>query len=195
MLVNMVKHVEEDKLDLRPKKFMMWLFIITSAMLFAAFTSGFIVYTGGSSARGLNLLLPQSFLYSTVVILASSVTLFLASRAAKRLQFGKQKALILVTIVLGCLFFYFQLTSWRTLFGIGAPFVNSNASQSFIYVLSGAHLLHVFAGILVLVNAWLGVTKNIPQVKNLFRMEMASIFWHFLDIVWIYLYVFLLLNQ
>ena len=74
---------EKDRLNLSPKKFNMWLFIFTSFMLFAAFTSGFIVYAGGRG-HGLNVLLPDVFKYSTAVIIISSVTLFLASRAAKR---------------------------------------------------------------------------------------------------------------
>jgi cytochrome c oxidase subunit 3 len=74
-------------------------------------------------------------------------------------------------------------------------FSNPNASRSFIFVFIGIHLLHVFAGLLVLLNVIRATYRNVPQVINLFKMEMASIFWHFLDIIWIYLYVFLLLNQ
>ena len=186
---------QEDRLNLRPKKFLMWLFIITSFMIFAAFTSGFIVYTAGDPSRGIKMVLPDVFKWSTGVIALSSITMFLASKAARELQFARQKLFLLITIVLGLVFFALQIRSWQIFTETGVFFVNPNASQSFLYVLTGTHLLHVFGALLVLLNAFIGVTRNVPQVKNLFKMEIASIFWHFLDILWIYLYVFLLLNQ
>jgi len=187
--------LEQDRLNLKPKKFLMWLFVITSFMLFAALTSGFIVYTAGDPSKGIKMILPRTFLYSTIVIALSSVTMHLGYLSAKRLQFSRQRMYLVVTILLGVLFFALQLQSWRGFVENGVYFVNPNASQSFIYVLTGAHLLHIFAGLIVLVSALAARFGNIPQVKNVFRMEMAAIFWHFLDILWIYLYVFLLLNQ
>lgn len=189
------KQMEQDKLNLRPKKFLMWLFVITSFMLFAALTSGYIVYTGGNPARGLKIVLPQIFTYSTAVIIISSLTLVQASRAAKALQFNKQKLFLLITIALGLLFGAMQLSSWQYFVGQGVYFVNPNASQSFLYVFTGAHLLHIAGGLLMLVHAYWAKVKNVPQVKNLFNLELTSIFWHFLGLLWIYLYVFLLLNQ
>jgi cytochrome c oxidase subunit III len=187
---------ERDRLNLSPKKFNMWLFIFTSFMLFAAFTSGFIVYAGGRG-HGLNVLLPDVFKYSTAIIIISSVTLFLASRAAKRLEFGKQKLFLWLTFALGIAFCYLQVYGWYLLaykmriFFTGNP----NASQSFIYVFTGVHLVHIIAGLLVIINTLRNAYRNTSQVINLYKMEMTSIFWHFLDIMWIYLYVFLLLNQ
>ena len=186
---------EQDKQNLRAKKFLMWLFIIASFMMFAALTSGFIVYTAGSAERGLKVILPQAFKYSSAVIIISSLTMHMAYLSAKRLQFNKQKLYLLLTILLGFLFFFLQISAWRTLTQQGVYFVNYNASQSFIYIFSGAHLLHIIAGIIMLIVALTGVFKNIPQVRNIFRLEITSMFWHFIDILWIYLYVFLLLNQ
>jgi cytochrome c oxidase subunit 3 len=119
----------------------------------------------------------------------------MAYLSAKGLQFAKQKLYIGITILLGIAFFYSQFQAWQALYNSGAYFVNYNASQSFIYVFSGAHLIHVLVGLFFLLYALIGVFRNVPQVRNVFRMEIASIFWHFLDILWIYLYVFLLLNQ
>ncbi len=179
---------------LGPKKFNMWIFIFTSFMFFAALTSGFIVYSGGRG-HGINLKLPNVFMYSTACIVISSVTMFLASKAAKSLQFAKQRQYLWLTMLLGVLFFIIQLIGWSQLINMGVYFVNNNASQSFIYVFTGMHLIHIIAGLLLIANTLRGSYKNIPQVKNLFGMEMSSIFWHFIDIIWIYLYVFLLLNQ
>ncbi len=185
---------QEDRLQLAPKKFNMWIFIFTSFMFFAALTSGFIVYSGGSG-KGIKIILPHAFMYSTAVIIISSVTLFIASRAAKQLHFAKQRLFLWLTAFLGILFFGIQIYAWKVLVQMGVYFTNPNASQSFIYVFTGMHLLHILAGLGLLFNALSGSYRNIPQVRNLFRMEFAGIFWHFIDIIWIYLYVFLLLNQ
>jgi cytochrome c oxidase subunit 3 len=186
---------QEDRLNLAPKKFNMWIFIFTSFMFFAALTSGFIVYVGGSSAHGMNIKMPDAFMYSTAVILLSSLTMFLASQAAKSSQFSKQRLWLSLTIGLGITFFAIQLYAWSYLVKNGIYFSNPNASQSFIYIFTGMHLLHIFAGLLLLINTLWRSYRSIEQVKNLYSVQMSSIFWHFVDIIWIYLYVFLLLNQ
>ncbi len=184
-----------DRLDLEPKKFNMWIFIFTSFMFFAALTSGFIVYSGGKG-HGLNVIMPAAFLYSTVIIVLSSGTLFLASQAAKGLQIAKQRTFLWLTLALGLGFFAMQIYAMYILaYKMQVYFINDNASRSFVYVFAAAHLAHIFAAILMLLNALTGAYKNIPQVRNLYKMQMTSIFWHFLGIIWIYLYVFLLLNQ
>ena len=185
---------QEDKLALGPKKFNMWIFIFTSFMFFAALTSGFIVYSGGRG-HGINMVLPSAFMYSTITIVISSITMFMASKAAKALQFDKQRLYLILTLILGILFFAIQLYGWGQMIKMGVYFINNNASQSFIYVFTAMHLIHIIAGLLLLANTLRGSYKNIPQVKNMFGIEMSSIFWHFVDIIWIYLYVFLLLNQ
>jgi len=186
---------DKDKLNLAPKKFNMWLFVFVSFMLFAAFSSGFIVYSGGKG-HGLNVILPHSFIYSTIVLLCSSATLLIASKAAKQLQFNRQKLFLWLTIGLGIGFLILQVYSWYILaYNMKIFLTDPNASRSFIYIFTFMHVLHIIGGLVFLASALAGSIKQIPQVKNLYRMEMASIFWHFLDIIWIYLYVFLLLNQ
>ena len=187
---------EQETQNLKARKFLMWLFIVSSSMMFAALTSGYIVYTAESANRGIKIILPNAFMYSTGLILLSSLTMHLAYSSAKKLQFDKQKIYLVLTVLLGIAFFYAQVKSWSILFNMGVPFsFNPNASQSFIYVFTGMHLLHIFIGICMLLYTLLGKLNNIPQVRNLFRLEVSSLFWHFIDILWIYLYVFLLLNQ
>ncbi|GAA4927028.1 cytochrome c oxidase subunit 3 [Mucilaginibacter defluvii] len=185
---------QKDRVDYTPKKFVMWLIVFSSFMMFAALTSGFIVYVGGKG-KGFDMAIPPIFLYSTITIAVSSISMFLASRAAKRLQFGSQRLFLWITIALGIAFFALQVNGWSQLVDMGIYFVNPNASQSFMYVFTGMHLLHIVAGLLLLLNSLVGSYRNIPQVKRVFWMEMSAIFWHFVDIIWIYLYVFLLLNQ
>jgi len=190
----MAQAQKEDKYNFAPKKFNMWIFIFTSFMFFAAITSGFIVYIGGK-AHGINVELPHSLLYSTITILISSITLFIASRAAKTLDFKKQKTFLWLTLALGLIFLGLQAYTCTVLVSMGVYFVSPNAAQSFLYVFIAAHFVHIIAALLLLINTIVGSYSNKPQAKNLYKMEMTSIFWHFLDIVWIYLYVFLLLNQ
>lgn len=187
--------IDKERLNLQPQKFNMWLFIITSFMLFAAFTSGFIVYTQGSTNKGIKITLPNTFIFSTIVILLSSATMYLAFRAAKQLQYNKQKLFLWLTLALGIAFFALQFYAWGILVKMGVYLINPNASQSFIYIFTGVHLIHILVGLILVINSLVSSYKNIPPVKNLFRLEMTSIFWHFVDILWIYLYVFLLLNQ
>src|SRR3954453_1939064 len=157
---------EKDRLNLAPKKFNMCLFKFTSFMFFADFTRGFIVYSGGHG-HGLNLILPGVFKVSTAVIIISSITLFLASKAAKGLQFGRQRLFLWLTFVLGVVFCVLQVYGWYILaYQMEIYFVNPNASRSFIYVLTGVHLVHIIAGLLVLLNALRGSYRNIPQVMN-----------------------------
>jgi cytochrome c oxidase subunit 3 len=186
---------QEDRVNLGAKKFSMWIFIFTSFMFFAALSSGFIVYSGGHG-HGLDVIMPRAFLYSTFVIIASSVTLFIASRAAKQLQFARQRLFLWLTFFLGIAFFAVQIYACYVLtYKMGIYFTDSNASHTFIFVFCGMHLIHIIAALLVVLNTIISTYRNIPQVRNIFKMEMTSIFWHFLDIIWIYLYVFLLLNQ
>ena len=186
---------EPDKQNLKARKFLVWLFIVSSFIFFAGLTSGYIVYTAGDPSRGIKTILPKVFLYSSLVILASSITMHLAYLSGKRLQLQKQKLFLGITASLGIVFFILQIQGWKQLVNQDVFFVSQNASQSFIYIFTGAHLAHIFAGILVVLTCLLGAVRKIPQVKNIFRLETTSIFWHFLDILWIYLYVFLLLNQ
>ena len=192
----MAQSQQEDRVNYGAKKFSMWIFIFTSFMFFAALSSAFIVYSG-AKGHGLNVIMPRAFMYSTTVIILSSITLLLASRAAKQSQPEKQRLFLWVTFFLGIAFFVLQIYAWYILtYRMGIYFRDPiNASRSFIYVLSGMHLLHIIAALLVLLSAIRNTYTDTTQARNLFKMEIASIFWHFLDIIWIYLYVFLLLNQ
>ncbi len=163
-------------------------------MMFAALSSGFIVYTASGVDKGIKTLLPNALLYSTLVIVVSSLTMFLAHRAAKNGESSKQRLFLIATFILGVVFFALQVHAWNVLIDRGVYFVNNNASQSFIYVFIWMHLAHIIAGLIVLIGAIIGSNK-LPKDGNLFRMDLASIFWHFLDLLWIYIYVFLLLNQ
>ncbi|WP_225870855.1 cytochrome c oxidase subunit 3 [Pedobacter cryophilus] len=186
---------EVDRYNLQPKKFIMWLFMISSIIFFAGLTSGFIVYSGDGAGKSLNVPLPKAFIYSTVIIIISSFTLHWSYLQTKRLKFEGQKLGLWITLVLGLVFIGMQIYGWAVWTDLGIFFINSNASISFVYVFTLTHILHIIAGLIIILTALASSYKKLPNVTNLFRMEIASIFWHFVDILWIYLYVFLLLSQ
>ena len=97
----MVLNSDIDKHSLQPKKFVLWLFVVSSIIFFAGLTSGFIVYSGSGAGKSLNVELPKAFMYSTAVILVSSLTMYMASLSTKKLQFAKQKLWLWATFVLG----------------------------------------------------------------------------------------------
>ncbi len=180
--------------DAKPKKFVVWLFVVSSIIMFGGFTSYYIVFAA-SKNKGHGLVLPEVFNYSTVILLASSVFLFLASKALQKDNRKLQQTFLALTFGLGLIFGFLQFNAWTTLYQSGATLVNNNAAISIIYVVSGLHLLHIFAGLCFILNSFFGAYKQIPMPKALYRQEIAAIFWHFIDILWIYLYVFLLLNS
>ncbi len=190
----MVLNKDIDRYNLQPKKFILWLFIVSSIIFFAGLTSGFIVYTG-DAGKTLNVQLPNVFIYSTAVIILSSLTLHWSFLQAKKLRFTQQRIGLWLTFILGVVFISLQIYGWTVWTNLGVFFINSNASISFVYAFTFLHIIHIIAGLIILITALIGSYGNLPNVKNTFRMEISSIFWHFVDILWIYLYLFLLLNQ
>ncbi len=193
-MLDIQAQTDEKLVQRKAQKFNLWLGMLGMFMMFAALSSGFIVYTASGVDKGIKTLLPNALLYSTLVIVVSSLTMFLAHRAAKNGESSKQRLFLIATFILGAVFFALQVHAWNVLIDRGVYFVNNNASQSFIYVFIWMHLAHIIAGLIVLIGAIIGINK-LPKDGNLFRMDLASIFWHFLDLLWIYIYVFLLLNQ
>ncbi len=176
----------------QPKKFVTWLFVLSSLMCFAGLTSAYIVRKAEGNWKIFDL--PQAFYYTTVLILLSSITLHLSLTNAKKGQIAKQKNYLVITIILGLGFLFGQYFAWKQLVANGIYFAG-NPAESFLYVISGFHAFHIIAGIMLLLFALTGTFSKINQTKNIFRMEISTIFWHFIDILWIYLLVFLLINR
>jgi cytochrome c oxidase subunit 3 len=181
-------------LEFKAKKFIIWLFVVSSTIMFGGWTSYYIVFSA-AKGKGHGLVLPEMFIYSTAILLLSSVTLFLASRAFKAGNVSSQRIFLALTVIAGIIFSVLQVNAWSTMVQTGAFFSNNNGAISLIYVVSGFHVLHIFAGVCIILNALYGTYKTSSIEKRGYQMEIASIFWHFIDILWIYLYVFLLLNS
>ncbi len=190
-----IKIVEEAKKQraMHPKKFAMWLFIVSVGMLFAAWTSAYIVKRGDTD--WVELIMPSQFYINTVIIVISSITLILGTWALKHDQLERAKVLIAVTTVLGVAFMIGQILAYNEMITLGQYLAGGSASSSFVYVISGAHGLHVLGGVVYLILLMVGVFKGKVHSKNMIMAEMCGTYWHFLDVLWLYLFVFLILNR
>jgi len=193
-MVNQNIHIEEPKptLAMQPKKFAMWLFIVSIVMLFAALTSAYIVKQ--SDGNWLSFDLPSAFILSTIIIVISSLTMHLAYLAAKKDELGKVKMMLLSTVVLGALFLFTQYYSWSQLVENNVYFVSNYASGSFIYVFTGLHGVHLVSGLIFLLITFGSSVRLNVHSKKLLQIEMCMTYWHFLGGLWLYLYLFLLFN-
>jgi cytochrome c oxidase subunit 3 len=192
-----IKIVEEARaqLGMHPKKFALWLFMASVIMLFGAWTSAYIVKRaepGWSSFE-----LPQQFWINSILIIVSSATLYWAQRSARRDELEKVKLAVSLTTVLGVAFLIGQWLAWDKMVEMNYYFtgMGSNTSSSFIYVLTGVHGVHVISGVIALVVLLSGAFRYQVHSKNMSRIEMCSTYWHFLGGLWLYLFVFLILNR
>ncbi len=188
-----ITNSQVDKpLRMHPKVFILWLFIVSVIMIFAALTSAYIVRQGEGNWYMFEL--PDVFYYSSVVILLSSATMQWAVASAKKDKIGKLKLAISLTAVLGFAFLVMQFYGWVALVGIDVYFVG-NPSGSFVYVLTGLHGLHLVSGVIYLFVVLVQSFIYKVHAKKMTNLEMCATYWHFLDALWIYLFVFLLMNR
>ena len=170
-MVQSINH-QEANANYKAKKFIIWLFVVSSTIMFAGWTSYYIVFAA-SKSKGHGLVLPDMFLYSTAVLLVSSICLFLAARAFRNGELAKQKTFLWATLLLGVIFGYLQVEAWVSLYQSGAFLVNNNAAISLIYIVSGIHLLHILAGLLLILSTLLVLMARLQP--NVYSSE-----WRFL---------------
>ncbi|GAB3963068.1 cytochrome c oxidase subunit 3 [Spirosoma harenae] len=189
-LVNDISIVEEpqETLSMNPRKFILWLFIVSIIMLFAAMTSAYLVRRAEGNWLEYNI--PSIFSYSSIVLIASSLTMHWAYLAAKKDNFGNLKIAITITFALGVVFLYMQFQGWVELVNENVFFVG-NPAGSFMYIFTGLHGFHLISGLIVLVVALIAAFRLRIHAKNLNQIEIAATYWHFLDILWLYLFFFL----
>jgi cytochrome c oxidase subunit 3 len=176
----------------RAKKMMLWFAIISLIMSFAAWTSAFIV----SSSRPdwlKDFQLPDSFVISTIVIMISSLSFILAKRALKRQNQKATTIWLLVTLLLGAIFIFNQFNGFQQIINQGYNFTGptSNVTMSYIYLIAMVHILHVIVGLICLLVVIYNHFKQKYNSENMLGFELAATFWHFIDILWIYLFLFL----
>lgn len=189
--MDLTQGTQEEK-NARAKKMMLWFGIISLIMSFMGWTSAFIV----SSSRPdwlKEFKLPNAFLISTVVIVLSSVAFVLAKKALKHNNRKATSLWLLVTLALGVGFIFFQFYGFQQIIDLGYYFTGptSNVTMSYIYLIAVMHILHVIAGMVCLLVVIYNHYKQKYHPTKMLGFELAATFWHFVDVLWVYLFLFL----
>ncbi|MEP1488142.1 MAG: cytochrome c oxidase subunit 3 [Algibacter sp.] len=176
----------------RAKKMMLWFGIASLIMSFAGWTSAFVV----SSSRPdwlKDFQLPNAFIISTIVIILSSVTFLLAKQALKKENRQLTTIWLLTTLVLGVVFVIGQFSGFQQIIDAGYNFTGptSNVTMSYIYLIALVHILHVIVGLICLLVVIYNHFKQKYSSSKMLGLELAATFWHFIDILWVYLFLFL----
>jgi cytochrome c oxidase subunit 3 len=180
----------EQRKKIHPHKFTLWVGIGSLLMMFAGFTSAYIVKRNQANWQTFDL--PQFFWYSTAAILLSSATIYLAEKAFKQREMQKYRSLVVTTLVLGVLFFVFQTFGFVQLWEKGIT-LQANVSYSFLYVIVIAHAAHVLGGLIALIVLFAKAFSVKTRSYDSVPVELVSTYWHFVDILWIYLLIFLIM--
>ena len=178
--------------SINPQLFSLWIAMASIVMLFGAFTSAYIVKQ--AAGNWLEFSIPSHFYISTAAILLSSFSLSRANKFFKEEHESAYKAMLWITLILGVAFVVLQYFGWMTLFNNGVDF-RLNVSGSFFYLITGAHAAHVLGGIAALIVAILHASTLQFKVteKRINRLKLTTHYWHFVDALWIYLLLFLLI--
>lgn len=183
---------KEEKLQHeKGRKFLLWLSMGGMSMAFAGLTSAYIVRKG--AGNWLQFELPSMFYVSTAIILLSSVTMNMAVSAAKKGNFNNIRSFLIATLILGLGFVFTQFEAWSHLINQNIFFTGktSNAAGSFLFVLTGLHMAHLAGGIIALIVTNIKSLKNKYTPENHLGITLCAIYWHFLDALWVYLFLFL----
>lgn len=173
-----------------PVKFTMWVAIGSMIMMFAGLTSAFIVKSNQVGWQTITI--PKVFWISTAVILASSITLHIALRSFKKREMGQYRLMIGMTLLLGVAFLFLQWSGFQQLWEQQITFKGSGAGQ-FLYVIFGLHALHIIGGLVALIIIFIKAFVGKIKLFSSMPVEVMSTYWHFVDLLWIYLLVFFLI--
>ena len=169
---------------------LVWFGIMSIIMLFAGLTSAVIVRKGDGNWMQYDL--PDTFLWSSITIFLSSIILVFSYYKAKKNQSGLLKGGLSFTLLLSILFVFLQLEGYEQLVEQGVFFTGEghNASGSFLYIISGLHILHLVGGMIALLVVLFNAFREQYNSKNLLGLQVFSTYWHFLGGLWIYLFIF-----
>lgn len=188
--------LNKENYRIAPAKLNIWLFMLASCMFFAAIVSAFIVHKPDAESKNLWTAfdMPVYFMYSLITAVVSSITIYIANRAAKEDELEKNKLFLGLTLALGIVFCVFQYMGWRQLVSVGLTFVNArpeDISASYLWVITMVHALHVVGGIILLAVTLGRAYKFRVHKKEMTLMSVTHTYWHFVGLLWIYLYLFL----
>jgi len=181
----------QEKKD-RSRKMMLWFAMISMFMTFAGLTSAYIVSQERPDWLE-SLVLPSAFFYSTIVIVVSSITFHMAKVSIQKDDREKTSLFLLLTLGLAAAFVILQFVGFNEIIANKYFFTGeaSTVTTSFIYIITATHLLHVAAGIIVLLVVIYNHFKQKYKQGQTLGLELGAMFWHFLDILWVFLFLFL----
>lgn len=182
--------MSEQRGRIHPYKFNMWVALGSIVMLFAGFTSAYIVMRGDGGWQ--SFALPHIFWFSTLVILASSLTMHLSLKNFRERNMGSYKNLITLTAVLGVVFLVSQTLGFMNLYSKGIK-LTWNVSAGLLFVITGMHMLHVLGGVIALLIIFARAYRKSIRTYSAVPVEIVSTYWHFVDALWIYLFIFFII--
>ena len=156
-------------------------------MMFAGLTSAYIVKRDQPGWTSFPI--PRAFWYSTAVILLSSLTVQMALKSFKEREMLRYRNLITLTAVLGLVFMLLQWVGFKAIWNTGITFKGSGGGQ-FLYIIAGLHVAHVLAGVVALIVMFIRAFASKIRSYNSVPVELMSTYWHFVDLLWIYLFIF-----
>ena len=186
--VQVDKELKEAKR--KSAKPMLWVSLISMVMFFAGLTSAYIV--SAKREDWVSFDLPEAFYISTVLIVLSSITLFISQSFLKKDDLKKSMMFLLAALGLGLAFVWYQYVGFKELESLGLYFTGpkSTVSTSFVIGITFIHVLHLLAGVVVLFVVIYNHFKKKYSSANMLGFELGAIFWHFVDLVWILLFLF-----
>jgi len=182
-----VELVNEQRKKIHPHKFTLWVALGSIIMMFAGLTSAYVVKR--DQPGWTTFFIPRAFWYSTAVIVISSLTIQMALKAFKDREMLRYRSLLSVTAGLGVLFVVLQWFGFRAIWDSGVSFHGSGGGQ-FLYIIAGLHAVHVLGGIVPLLIMVLKAYATKVRSYNVVPVEIMSTYWHFVDLLWLYLFVF-----
>lgn len=186
----MIAVMNEEKNKIHPLKFVMWAGCASIVMMFAGLSSAYIVKR--NQADWLTYDIPLTFWYSTAVIILSSITIILSRRAFLNREMKRYRICLGLTTLLGITFVILQYFGFTQLWENGIT-LTRNVSFSFLYIIVGLHALHVMGGVVALIIMYLKSFSSKRKNYSPVPIELMNIYWHFVDLLWIYLLFFLVL--
>lgn len=184
----MVTVSTQQRNKIHPHKFTLWVAIGSIIMMFAGLTSAYIVKSGHVGWHEVRT--PDLFWYSTGVMLVSSIAIQAALRSFKQRSMTIFRSLLLLTFILGVAFVILQYKGFMWLWERGVHFEGSSGAGQFLYIIFGLHALHVVGGMVALIVLIARQYFGRYKTYNSTPVEIMSTYWHFVDLLWIYLFVF-----
>ena len=183
--------VVNQRKGIHPLNFALYISMGSITMMFGGFMSAYIVRQ--AAGNWLEFEMPSNFTISTAILILSSICIHWTFQQFKAGKENNYKIGLISTFLMGLGFIFFQYLGWTALQGAGVD-LKGNPSGSFVYVISGVHVAHVLGGLAALIVALahgFGLPFK-PTPKRITRLSLTTQYWHYVDVLWIVLYLFFL---